>query len=314
MVLLSTRDRTISHNSKLNSHCKLEEVVKDENEMALALMKEALEKYGNGGSKVKGGKPRAIAVSYEAMIGMKQAYLNNLYVNLGINSTYAPKFEDSNEKYTSGKMGDESKSTRGSSVESPVEILPLKPISLPSIQTKILPKRIVTVVGPESSGTSFMSTILGVAVGAFDGVGRWRENSQGNGKDWDFEDIVDQRAFSPGRAFEIQHVTLPWGITSCQVNATSSIVNALVPNECFRYEVDPGREARIVEQIWASNNLDGMNSSLGIDDMTNQRVAEMCRDQVQINENSVNCGAKCGSGPHNVSKPQKKPPLIFATN
>jgi len=301
VVLLSTRDRTISHNSKFSSHCKIEEVVKDEDEMALALMKQALEKYGRGGSKVKDGKPRAIAVSYEAMIGLKQAYLNNLYVNLGINSTYAPKFEDGNEKYISGKTGGESKSTIGSLVTSAVKSFPPKPLSSPLIQTeeKILPKRIVTVVGPEFSGTSFMSTTLGMAVGALDDVGRWRDNSQGNGKEWDFEDIVEQRAFSPDRTFEIQHITLPWGITSCQANATSSIVNALVPNECFRYEADPGREARVAEQNWANSNLDGMDSHLGIDAVTNQRVAEICRDQVQIDENSVNCGAKCGRGPNN---------------
>ncbi len=313
MVLLSMRDRTISHNSKLSSHCKFEEVVKDEDGMAITLMKEALEKYGKGGSKVKDGKQRVIVVSYEAMIGMKQAYLNNLYANLGINSTYTPKFEDGNKKYISGRRFNESKSTKDSSGKVAVRSSPMKPLSSPSIQPdeKILPKRIVTVVGPEFSGTSFMSATLGVAVGAFEEGGKWGENSRGNDKKWAFEDKVEQRAFSLDRTWEIQHVTLPWGMISCQSNATSNVVNALVPDECFRYEDDPERLPRVVEQRWAKGNVDGMDARDGMDDTINERMAEICRDQVHINEDSINCGAKCGSGPHNVRQHRKQTHFYF---
>ena len=45
-VILSMRDRHISSKGKLKSHCHLVDVGRREDEVALSLMTEAIEKYG----------------------------------------------------------------------------------------------------------------------------------------------------------------------------------------------------------------------------------------------------------------------------
>ena len=79
----------------------------------------------------------------------------------------------------------------------------------------ILPKRIITVFGTESSGSTFLATTLGIASGAFPPNGTYattpsdRHNNPGRDV---VERVVAKRAWSPNGDMEIQHLSLPWGM------------------------------------------------------------------------------------------------------
>jgi len=74
--------------------------VKQVNQTALAIKKEAYEKYGKHGSMLKSGdKERVIVVSYEGLLELEGVYLFDLYHQLGISSTYIPAFIDDNAQY-----------------------------------------------------------------------------------------------------------------------------------------------------------------------------------------------------------------------
>ena len=96
-ALLSMRDHSISQQSKRRERCSTQEMAQKEYELALLLMKEALQKYGKRSS--KGRPPRAIPVSYEGLMQFQETYLFDLYKQLGINSSYVPTFQDGNHKY-----------------------------------------------------------------------------------------------------------------------------------------------------------------------------------------------------------------------
>lgn len=96
-VVLSMRDKSISHGSKLRDHCLNETITLSENVNAREIMAKALEKYGRRG-RFKSGE-RVIAVSYEGLMSLKDTYLFDVYRSLGINSSYVPDFRDGNEKY-----------------------------------------------------------------------------------------------------------------------------------------------------------------------------------------------------------------------
>ena len=100
-VVLSMRDRSISSRGKLKGHCHLADVARREDEVALDLMAEAIQKYGSS-------KDRVNTVSYEGLMGMQQSYLFEVYAQLGIQSTHIPSFYDGNEKYvTNANLGKE---------------------------------------------------------------------------------------------------------------------------------------------------------------------------------------------------------------
>eukprot|EP00984_Skeletonema_dohrnii_P025399 scaffold14558_cov118-Skeletonema_dohrnii-CCMP3373.AAC.1 len=101
----------------------------------------------------------------------------------------------------------------------------------------ILPKKVITVVGPESSGSTFLATTLAVAVGA--DLGKTKN--------------VNRRARSVDGKFEIQHLSLPWG-WYCEGSSSDeidvNIVDALVPGECFRYSLAPSLDPAFAEQLF----------------------------------------------------------------
>eukprot|EP00986_Skeletonema_menzelii_P008955 scaffold3929_cov141-Skeletonema_menzelii.AAC.7 len=197
-VILSTRDRSISKRGKERLHCKIQSVARREDEVALELMNEGLTKYGTFGSI---GRDRVFVSSYEALMSMKDEYLFGLYKVLRINSTYVPSFEDGNEKYVTDAN---EANVDENSVTSKHDIFaPQLPTSDLNSNHSLLPKKLITVVGLEGSGSTFLSTTLGKVLLSTDGETR------------------------------LQHISLPQGCDS-QVNA--SIVDALVPEECFCYE------------------------------------------------------------------------------
>ena len=70
------RDRSISRAAKQREHCRFPEVAEKEDEMAMSLINEAINKYGTRGD---GKKERVITVSYEAMMEFGESYLFDLY-------------------------------------------------------------------------------------------------------------------------------------------------------------------------------------------------------------------------------------------
>lgn len=105
------------------------------------------------------------------------------------------------------------------------------------------------------------------------------------------ERVVAKRASSPkgsdGRsAVEVQHLSLPWGMWSSpkencnpKYAARTEVIEALVPEECFRFER---------EQFWPSR--------------LNETAPRTCVEQAKITESDESspwtCGAKCGLGPN----------------
>jgi len=98
-AIVSVRDRSISHRGKMRVHCKNETVALNEESKARDIMREALKIYGNNGK--YGNKGRAMLVSYEGLMSLKDEYLFEVYNSLGIDSIYSPEFHDGNEKYVS---------------------------------------------------------------------------------------------------------------------------------------------------------------------------------------------------------------------
>lgn len=175
----------------------------------------------------------------------------------------------------------------------------------------ILPKKVITVVGPESSGSTFLTTTLAMAIGADLGISK----------------KVSGRVMTADRKYEIQHLSLPWG-WQCENNDGSgvSIVDALVPLECFRYELAPSLDPIIAEEVWMTkyekqkrkhdiykNFQVGHKkrkheppsfetppievAKSGPQTATQVQELQQCRDEVLISEESeLSCGAKCGVG------------------
>ena len=70
------RDRSISRAAKHREHCRFDAAANNEDEMALSLINEAINKYGTRGD---GDTERVITVSYEAMMEFRESYLFDLY-------------------------------------------------------------------------------------------------------------------------------------------------------------------------------------------------------------------------------------------
>lgn len=75
-VVISMRDRSISRAAKRREHCRFDAAADKEDEMALLLINEAINKYGTRGD---GDAERVITVSYEAMMEFRESYLFDLY-------------------------------------------------------------------------------------------------------------------------------------------------------------------------------------------------------------------------------------------
>ncbi|KAL3783237.1 hypothetical protein HJC23_001144 [Cyclotella cryptica] len=345
-VVISMRDRSISSAAKNREHCHNQNFADQEDEMALSLIKTAIGRFGVRG---KGEKERVITVSYEAMMEFKEAYLFDLYHQLGIDSSYVPEFTDGNAKYitdaTKGELKRPGKFTPPERLTSADRGPPVRVKKTPPKDWKprppkksILPKRVITVVGSESSGTTFLSTALGVAAGAFNSDGEWFEIftfgrktkqavnqmdldfSRDAVKKMDFKESVSRRVTSSD-GVEIQHLSLPWGWL-CDATTNVQIVEALVPEECFRYERGPNMDPHFAESyFWSehakrvkqqklqlkrqqqqqqssSHRLLSENNYFNNDDLAK---LTKCRNQAMISEDNdtYTCGAKCGTGYYN---------------
>jgi len=175
------------------------------------------------------GDQRVFAVSYEGLMELQDAYLHNLYKDLGIDSTYTPTFNDGNEKYITDARhvleSQQRQRNRGHDMRppKPQSYHPLPP------RATLLPKRLITVVG-----STFVSTAIAVAVGAFPSEGRWIQDVTGKPQELTFEDTVTKTATSAEGDWQIQHINLPEG-RKCD-GSLSTYVEALVPEECARSE------------------------------------------------------------------------------
>lgn len=117
---------------------------------------------------------------------------------------------------------------------------------LPPRPSSILPKRVITVFGTESSGSTFLATVLGIASGSFPKNGTYvqlpsdRFNNTGR---LIVERTVAKRARSPDGHTEIQHLSLPWGSwgtkkRNCDLAHRTTTVEAFVPAPCFRFDYE----------------------------------------------------------------------------
>eukprot|EP00984_Skeletonema_dohrnii_P005177 scaffold1817_cov111-Skeletonema_dohrnii-CCMP3373.AAC.1 len=126
-------------------------------------------------------------------------------------------------------------------------------------------------IRPESSGSTFLATTLAVAVGA----------------DLGKTNNVNRRARSVDGKFEIQHLSLPWG-WHCEGNSSDeidvNIVDALVPGECFSYELAPSLDPAFAEQLFERK---------GARPLEVPKYGPQTEDEAQSNSS---CGAKCGAG------------------
>ena len=105
----------------------------------------------------------------------------------------------------------------------------------------ILPQRVITVIGAESSGTTLLSTALGVATGAFNAGGEWYEITTYRNnkrkvsvdqsdlvfrrdavKKMDFKEAVNRRVTSTD-GVEIQHLSVSLGCFFCQCKERSEL-------------------------------------------------------------------------------------------
>lgn len=272
-VVMSTRDTTISHKGKLASHCQSEGTAKMEDEVALNLMADALEKYGKHGSMLGSAeKERVVTVNYESLMKLQDPYLFDLYNELGIKSTHVPQFKDGNVKYVVDPV-EINPMYRKESKMAQFKEQPPKPISFPPPPRHefFLPKRLITVVSLDSS--RFLSTSLAVACGAFPEGGQWVEMKN----EVVYENTIKRSVRSADGEIEVQHIILPTSTEECE-SGTAPIVEALAPSEC-------------------SINVHDVKQVGPISD-----VAEQCKDEVFISEGNDSygskwtCGSTCGSG------------------
>lgn len=79
-VVISMRDRSISRAAKHREHCAIEAVAEKEDEIAMTLINEAIDKYGTRGN----GEERVILVSYEGLMEFRETYLFDLYYQVSL--------------------------------------------------------------------------------------------------------------------------------------------------------------------------------------------------------------------------------------
>jgi hypothetical protein len=191
----------------------------------------------------------------------------------------------------------------------------------PPPKKHLLPKRIIAVFGPESSGTTFLTSVLGVATGAFPEEGRWTQVLSPNPQEsrdptnprmkWKFERTIPERATTDDGALEVQHLSLPSGWV-CQKKMELNkinVVEAFIPAECMRYEMLPDLDLRLAEQIWYNKHAPIPKKPGSMTDTVedfdwdewqelrrrqDEIYLDQCRDEVKISQHAGSCGAKCG--------------------
>jgi hypothetical protein len=106
-----------------------------------------------------------------------------------------------------------------------------------------LPKKIISVIGLESSGTQFVSKIFEEALQ----TGPYREGSLPCYETCTDESLECERkktliknheCIENNREVQVQHFSLPWGAT-CILQPNPPIVNVILPPQCSREQTDP---------------------------------------------------------------------------
>ena len=270
-AILLMRDRSISRMGKFRDHCGIPTTAIEEDELAASIQKEAMTNYGQ---KSFDGRRTLLSVSYEGVMQLKGAYFFDIYRQLGIESSYLPTFNDGNTKYIQSEA-------------SLIQTLP-KP-RRKKFKRSLFPKKVITVVGPESSGTTFLATALGIAVGIYEVEG------------------ISRQATSSDNKWEIQHLSLPWGWL-CEEDEDINIVEALVPADCFRYELDPSLESRVAAYVFTNRKKASESNAkprqeppknVNPKQLEGERqTLSLCRREAKISDTNdkYTCGAKCGSG------------------
>ena len=270
-AILLMRDRSISRMGKFRDHCGIPTTAIEEDEVAASIQKETMRNYGQSSFN---GRPTLLPVSYEAVMQLKGAYLFDIYRQIGIESSYLPQFNDGNTKYIQSEA-------------SLIQTLPKR--KRKKFKRSLFPKKVITVVGPESSGTTFLATALGIAVGIYEVEG------------------ISRQATSSDNKWEIQHLSLPWGWL-CEEDEDINIVEALVPADCFRYELDPSLESRVAAYVFTNRKKASESNAkprqeppknVNPKQLEGERqTLSMCRSEAKISEanDQYTCGAKCGSG------------------
>jgi len=282
-------------------------------------------------------------------MGFKQEHLFDLYHRLGINSTYIPEFKDGNAKYVTPykkkrnpetrdlgkrfldktKLLDDNPEEQSETPENNDEPPPKPSFYLPPPPRKhLLPKRIIAVFGTESSGTTFLASVLGVATGAFPEEGKWVQVLAPNPQTsidpttprmkWKFQKKLLERVVTTDGELELQHLSLPSGWV-CQKEPDLNeirVMEAYVPAECMRYEALPDLDPKLAAQIWYNKNEKNRKQKRLPDTDTvsdydweadlvsrkklEERSLEQCRNEVKISQQNDapmspwSCGAKCG--------------------
>jgi len=128
----------------------------------------------------------------------------------------------------------------------------------------ILPRKIYSVIGLESSGTQFVSKVIQDALG----TGPYREGSAPCHMDGcDVDDVICQRLALVQKDHEcdedsdviVQHFSLPWGST-CQQRPNPPVLDVVLPPQCSRDHGDDPAAVRecneMATDIWGVR-LDG---------------------------------------------------------
>ena len=116
------------------------------------------------------------------------------------------------------------------------QLLPLPPPSY-----SILPKKIYSVIGLESSGTQFVSKLIEDALH----TGPYREGSRPcietcndkTPKCENMKQISEQHSCNESSDILVQHFSLPWG-GSCHLHPHPPIVDVILPSQCTRDQVN----------------------------------------------------------------------------
>jgi hypothetical protein len=173
------------------------------------------------------------------------------------------RFLDKNDPFSNGSMErkkdkDDESNHEEHEHEKPEEKSYFQPPPKPSFyqppppEKNLLPKRIIAVFGPESSGSTFLTHVLGVAAGAFPEEGRWTQILAPDPQTstdptiprmkWKFQRKVPERARTDNDELEVQHLSLPsgWMCQEWKESTKMHVVEAFVPAACMRYETLPG--------------------------------------------------------------------------
>ena len=116
-VVIVVRDKSLHFRGIYDAHCLNRTAAEEQFQLGRTLILEAL-----NNPKIR---PYIKLVSYETLMMLQRTYLLQLYQELGINSTYVPKFKDGNAKYIQTKISKNN------------ETAPLKQSSHPNVKTAL---------------------------------------------------------------------------------------------------------------------------------------------------------------------------------